>query len=362
MKAHGSKCEMHVLIPPKNNNTDKRCRAHLVQDIIPYTCIIDPCDTPDEMYLTAESLVAHTLKSHSTSRWTCDYCAFETPGSRDSTSHQSLVFETAKDWEKHFIQNHKEKLTTSNITMLAELNKQQMFPALSCPLCQEFNVDTKIMDFKIDDHILRHLHEFSIMSLPGSSQQAGHTTGSTSQASVLLSHTGLIDYTSAPALGSLNVEITTKQLQAAIAQVWSLLAPEKPQEIPCIVDKPHAPNSTQAEIWKTRAGRLMGFLDAIIDTPHDASSCEQNQRHCGHTDIRNWKESRKEVKLKVEELNLTGLYTLDNSLDRCESRTILAVYWRFGHDLTIECSRYEPRHADTISVCANLAKRSCQRT
>jgi len=263
---------MRIFVPPRNNNADETLRAHLVQDIIPYTCIVDPCDTPDEMYLTAESLVTHTLESHSTSCWTCDYCAFETSGSTNSTSHQLLLFETAKDWEIHFLQNHREKLATSNTTILAELSKQQMFQALSCPLCQDFKVDARTMDFKIDDHILRHLQQFSLMSLPESSWKPDQTLGSTSQASVPLSHTRLIDRASAPPLHSLDVEPATTQIQPAITQVWPLLASENNREVPYIVNKPHPLSSTQVEIWKSRADGLMEILEVIINIPQDPSS------------------------------------------------------------------------------------------
>jgi hypothetical protein len=159
----------------------------VVQDIIPYTCIIEKCDSPDEMYLTAEALLAHTLDKHSFARWTCDYCAPSTNATETSTALGPRAFETAEDWMKHVANDHGDAMSADERPILADLNKRQMIFPLSCPLCP-FSVD--YMDTRINDHILLHMHEFSLLALPEDAWGSGDkTTGTISQASEQLSYT-----------------------------------------------------------------------------------------------------------------------------------------------------------------------------
>jgi hypothetical protein len=164
----------------------------VVQDIIPYTCIIEDCDNPDEMYLTAEALLAHTLDKHSFARWTCDYCAPNTNVTETSTALGPRSFETAEDWMKHVGINHGDAISANERPILADLNKRQMILPLNCPLCP-FSVD--YMDTRINDHVLLHMHEFSLLALPEDAWGSGDkTTGTVSQASEELSYTaGLKD-------------------------------------------------------------------------------------------------------------------------------------------------------------------------
>jgi hypothetical protein len=63
-------------------------RAHVAHDIIPYSCIVDDCETPDEMYLTAENLLGHMFEKDSVIRWTCDYCAYGSNDCKESTAQE----------------------------------------------------------------------------------------------------------------------------------------------------------------------------------------------------------------------------------------------------------------------------------
>lgn len=210
--------------------TDLLCnRAHVVQDIIPYTCVIDDCDTPDEMYLTTEALMAHTLDKHSLERWTCDYCASSTDVNEVSTSPELRAFETAKDWIDHIAKDHRDAMSPDAGTILADLNKRQMILPLSCPLCP-FSVD--YMDTRINDHILLHLHEFSLLALPEDAWGSGEkTTGTVSQASERLSYTLEIEELSKPDLeyGEIAWLDLHRYWQMCLSEVKKAARPNKSQ-------------------------------------------------------------------------------------------------------------------------------------
>lgn len=160
-----------------------RDRAHVVQDVIPYTCIFEDCDSSDEMYLTAEALVAHMLDKHSLPRWTCDYCAPSTILINPSAALGPRAFETATDWIDHIAKNHSDAMSANERSSLADLNKRQMMLPLNCPLCA-FSVE--YMDTRINDHFLLHMHEFSLLALPADAWGlCDSTTGTMSQASEL---------------------------------------------------------------------------------------------------------------------------------------------------------------------------------
>jgi len=292
----------------------------VVRDIIPYTCIVESCRIPDEMYLTAESLLAHMIDSHSVPRWSCDYCALESPTSDNTECHQFQVFETSADWIVHFTQRHnKENLATTNIATLAELNRRQMFKALSCPLCHELKVDTEAMDYKIDDHILSHLHEYGLLSLPDTSWDTKKTIGSTSQASGLLSHITPIDSnpTLSPRVAEVNPSLI--QLQTAMKQSWSLVRSGRSQQIPELLGQNHHFTTTQVELWKSHTSRLKKALDAILSSRQDCVDCKRNQLDCLHADIDMLTGDHKEVENLIEEVNTVNSHTLDVSAIPCES-------------------------------------------
>ncbi|KAL6408087.1 hypothetical protein AUP68_08460 [Ilyonectria robusta] len=141
-------------------------RSHVAHDILPYSCFIEKCDTPYEMYPTDENLLAHMIDKHSTMRWTCDYCASKDEASKQRSTDAPREFNNAGDWEGHVEEAHGDQITAHQRPILAELNKRPAMGPLTCPLC-DFAMET--MGSRIDDHILQHLHEFALWALPNGS-------------------------------------------------------------------------------------------------------------------------------------------------------------------------------------------------
>lgn len=162
-------------------------RAHVSQDILPYTCFVEGCGTPDEMYLTSETLLAHLLENHSSLRWICDFCVLSDDDINGFPAERR-EFCSAEEWEIHIGEAHGDRIKTlgrPELAELAELNERPMIGPLSCPLC---DFATPNMSTKIDDHILQHLHEFSLWALPDRLDDEVANGSSESSATAMRSH------------------------------------------------------------------------------------------------------------------------------------------------------------------------------
>lgn len=229
-----------------------------MQDIVPYSCIMDDCDTPTEMYITAESLLTHMLEKHSVIRWTCDYCAYGENKSKESTGEEPKQFDTSGEWESHIATKHGDTVPVGQRAILAELNKRPMIGPLSCPLC-EFT--TESMDTKIDDHILQHLHEFALKALPEGAGGGDNKGSKPSQASGLLSHTQL--NSADAAIAREYPVITLEEVQEAMNNVWHLFQTNGIAALQNELRRPLHSAVIATELWQAKARRLQEILGAL---------------------------------------------------------------------------------------------------
>ncbi|EGX48305.1 hypothetical protein AOL_s00080g430 [Orbilia oligospora ATCC 24927] len=243
-------------------------RLHVVQDIIPYSCIIDGCDTPDEMYTTAERLLTHMLEKHSTARWTCSYCVYS-KGINGLSDTEPNWFDTAQEWDLHMAANHGEIVPSNQRDTLAELNKELTIGPLSCPLC-EFTTDSA--DTKVDNHILQHLHEFSLRALPEDVKQKGDNQITTSQASGLLSHTQS-DHIGV-AMDQEWPMVALEELESSLKRVLNLHPYVDRYPPPTLKHLPPDANKALTEIWQLRSYRLKTTLDDLNSDLHDVNGME----------------------------------------------------------------------------------------
>lgn len=130
---------------------------------MPYNCIFEDCKTPDEMFIKADELMVHVMKEHSHRYWVCQYCP------HDDTEKEPEIFKTLNDWHSHMETRHTDIIPAEQIISFVMLSEKKMVPPMGCPLCShESNRPTHM----IDDHILRHVHEFSLRSLPWGTRAA----------------------------------------------------------------------------------------------------------------------------------------------------------------------------------------------
>ncbi|KAI1115543.1 hypothetical protein F5Y14DRAFT_449898 [Nemania sp. NC0429] len=138
-------------------------RKHVDNCITPYGCIFEECSQPTTMYISAKEWIAHMEQHHSGVQWVCYGCS----------PFEPRVFVSRQDYLRHFrtTRQHEGEVDDSH---LLELAKFTMIPAplnfTGCPLCRwsRYTEPYSILPTTIQDHIARHLHAFSLRSLPAS--------------------------------------------------------------------------------------------------------------------------------------------------------------------------------------------------
>jgi hypothetical protein len=275
-------------------------RAHVAQDIVPYTCIIESCDNPDEMYLTAESLLAHTLERHSLFRWVCDHCTMAASTDTGAT-YSNQHFASAKEWMEHVAKYHGDSATADERIVLAELSKRPMLLPLDCPLCP-FAIET-ISD-KIDDHILLHLHEFSLLALPERAWETNEKSETLSQGSDALSCTYMLGTNATTLFG--DRKFTNSEIDVALQSIRSHLNTEKGDQAPfnlSVSSTRPAAQDSGAELWQTVARKLLEIADAFESTDQGELQCSEHTSSCPHLTIPQVGIQWSDVQDLVDELN-----------------------------------------------------------
>ncbi|KAK0710120.1 hypothetical protein B0T26DRAFT_724126 [Lasiosphaeria miniovina] len=130
-----------------------RWKNHVAQDISPYACIFEHCDSPDELYVTSEEWNTHMRNNHSQVRWLCNICM-----------NKATSFATKNDWESHVTTSHANSFPQDQVAVLGELSRRTVYLPPSCPLCP-FLPDEGQQG--TEDHIAGHLHQFALRCLPG---------------------------------------------------------------------------------------------------------------------------------------------------------------------------------------------------
>lgn len=125
-------------------------RKHLSEDICPYTCVVEDCPTPDVYYSTRTALERHIRQDHSPT-WQCPLCENEPQ------------FTSMTDMMEHLMALHQEAAEGDNISTLISLSTQRKTGIEACPLC---DVEGIVDSPELIDHVLEHVHDFSLRSLP----------------------------------------------------------------------------------------------------------------------------------------------------------------------------------------------------
>jgi hypothetical protein len=142
-----------------------------MQDLQPYTCVLEDCPSPDELYGSRKDWETHMQKIHSADKWICYVC-----------TQAPQVFDTAAEYETHLLKSatHADTFTEDQLPFLIEDGRTPTMPDFqTCPLCNwserhaEFDElpsqQSPIHNLKttnIQDHVAEHLHSFALQALP----------------------------------------------------------------------------------------------------------------------------------------------------------------------------------------------------
>lgn len=124
-------------------------------DICPYTCILEECPSPETIYVSRTDWMRHVRQVHARC-WECIPC--KTPG------RMPLIFPSVAEFIHHIKKHHDDTIREDQYQTLLESAAVPAPTGLSsCPLCDEAgDADSE----PLLNHILEHVHEFSVRSLP----------------------------------------------------------------------------------------------------------------------------------------------------------------------------------------------------
>ncbi|KXH69684.1 hypothetical protein CSAL01_12615 [Colletotrichum salicis] len=125
------------------------------------------CASWDEMFVTSSDLVEHIRQRHGEPSWICEFCV-------PLLTHSECVFGSSSEWEAHMAEAHPSALLSSQLPMLAEMSKTTKLPSIPCPICGL--IDDEQPKDHLSEHVLQHIHEFALLSLPWPTVEDGEIT------------------------------------------------------------------------------------------------------------------------------------------------------------------------------------------
>ena len=143
-----------------SSRADDYHRNHLSEDIFPYTCIAKDCPTPYALYKTKKEWETHVNNDHPR-QLRCPFCRREDLEFNDLDAIASHVKTTHAD----AISQEVLALFMSEdfLPTLLSWSTVQIIGIEQCPLCKSAAPrDSR----ELIDHVLDHVHEFSLRSLP----------------------------------------------------------------------------------------------------------------------------------------------------------------------------------------------------
>ncbi|KAL8377543.1 hypothetical protein RB595_008294 [Gaeumannomyces hyphopodioides] len=158
------------ILPGEYVKGDKRWRSHVVSDLIPYMCVFENCNTPDEMYASTFELTQHTVKAHGAPYWICEYCPAESAGG---------IMESPLEWDAHMREEHPGGFREAELPLLCDASRQTLIPPVACPLCHTCR---GLPSETLDAHIAKHLHAFALLSLPWGNTEGAESDSDTNAA------------------------------------------------------------------------------------------------------------------------------------------------------------------------------------
>ncbi|GKZ34749.1 hypothetical protein AbraIFM66950_005105 [Aspergillus brasiliensis] len=140
---------------PASMSRGSQWKKHLSKDILPYTCILEDCPSPESLYHGRDLWLSHMFTDHGgIPHWVCLAC-------NDSTERP--VFYEESGLTDHLDRKHSRGIKPQQIPILASAwRRKRPVTIRSCPLCGLTDPDPNA----VLNHVAEHLHSFSLRSLP----------------------------------------------------------------------------------------------------------------------------------------------------------------------------------------------------
>ncbi|RGP80764.1 serine threonine phosphatase [Fusarium longipes] len=142
----------HVL-PVREVIDEKRWKMHVKNDLDPYVCLFETCDSADHLYSHSGQWIKH-MKEH-TLRWRCK-----------SRAHEEFISNTKADYIDHMKSHHTGKFTDAQLSVLADRGAYTSGPVFTqCPLCGADETETSM-----ESHVVGHMRLLALKSLPAAQE------------------------------------------------------------------------------------------------------------------------------------------------------------------------------------------------
>ncbi|KAM6534561.1 hypothetical protein FALCPG4_004191 [Fusarium falciforme] len=148
-------------LPVRDVVQESKWRLHVKNDLDPYVCLFEECDSPENLYNHSDAWLKH-MKQHAV-RWRCT-----------SKSHPAVVCDTKDDYINHLKTRHGDKFNDAQLGVLADRNGRATGPLFtSCPLCGVEEVKGSM-----EEHVIGHMRFLALKSLPATQEELDDESGS----------------------------------------------------------------------------------------------------------------------------------------------------------------------------------------
>ncbi|KAI8651414.1 C2H2-type domain-containing protein [Fusarium keratoplasticum] len=139
-------CHMIVSI-----DTRHAWKKHVFRDLRPYVCLSEACQAPDHLYTRRNDWKMHMRREH----WKTWYCPFGC----------DAEFDSAKGFHSHVKTAHEQNVSLEKIHALEGLSSRADIENAKgrCPLCYDFQIESKK---QYEKHVGQHLEHLALFTLP----------------------------------------------------------------------------------------------------------------------------------------------------------------------------------------------------
>ncbi|KAI1880107.1 hypothetical protein JX265_001728 [Neoarthrinium moseri] len=149
------KCPCCCQAIPTSELQDSQWRKHVANDLCPYTCVLENCPTPYSLFVTRKEWSDHVINDHPPC-WQCPCCEGDPP-----------IFSSVSEITTHFVSDH-DFVGSDELEELLSKAEVSIMGITQCPLCDSAGPRDSP---DLVEHVLEHVHDFSLRSLPWPDRQ-----------------------------------------------------------------------------------------------------------------------------------------------------------------------------------------------
>ena len=355
-------CPYCRIVHPARHAKGRAWRAHVLQDLQPYTCTYPDCPDGLQMYSTRHAWLEHERLVHRRV-WQC----FE---------HASAVFSSQSGLHRHLKSQHND-ITKAQIQNLLDVSESSLVDAREkCPICLLSRGYCKELDKHMSFH-LEKLATFSVHRGNSDEEDGPETDGTSEKAHGLLSMSGISSGTlhfesPAGSIASLTEQATQSEEDEELESQVQVMETRKRTLGP---EHPDTLNSMSnlaldygCQGWWKEAEKLhmqvMKIRMRVLGEEH--SDTLRSMSHLAYTyqNQRRWKEVEK-LQMQVLETKMKVLGAERSDTLRSMSSLALTYYyqrrWKEAAELQVQVMETNKKicgaqHPDTLYSMSSLAR------